>query len=310
MIIAVSGKIGSGKDTIGRIIQYLSWRANVDSSKLLEFEEWNEKVPSPCPVGSYQLFEIKKFADKLKEICSLLTGIPKEDFEKQSVKDSYLPEEWVKYGVDGDHDFTPEDYGFVSSYEEAVELANTVGENPKFIQKYRMTVRDLLQQVGTNAMRNIIHPNIWVNALFTDYKSNWTEGTKDYWKEKMSERPNWVITDARFPNEVEIVEKKGGIVIRVERPVDQSEKDSCTCEDCGAGFSIALTDDSNGLSPCCKNHNYKSNYKEPSKHLSETALDKYPFKHVIVNDGTLKDLVYKVQDVLTKEKHNFKILNT
>lgn len=58
-IIGVSGYSGSGKDTVGKIIQKL------------------------CPKSNWQ---IKKFAGKLKEIASLLTGIPALKFEDQEFK--------------------------------------------------------------------------------------------------------------------------------------------------------------------------------------------------------------------------------
>ena len=35
----------------------------------------------------------------------------------------------------------------------------------------KLTPRKLLQLLGTDCGRDIIHPNIWVNALFADYVS-------------------------------------------------------------------------------------------------------------------------------------------
>ena len=34
MILAVSGKISSGKDTVGKIIQYLVWKSRVEKGEL------------------------------------------------------------------------------------------------------------------------------------------------------------------------------------------------------------------------------------------------------------------------------------
>jgi len=65
-----------------------------------------------------------------------------------------------------------------------------------------LTPRKLLQLLGTEAGREIIHPNIWVNALFADY----------------SKDSNWIITDVRFPNEAKAIKDKGGILIRINRP--------------------------------------------------------------------------------------------
>ena len=74
-----------------------------------------------------------------------------------------------------------------------------------------LTPRLLLQLLGTECGRQIIHPNIWVNALFADYVSEdrgLISGT-DY------KQSNWIITDMRFPNELEAVKAKGGLTIRV-----------------------------------------------------------------------------------------------
>lgn len=67
--------------------------------------------------------------------------------------------------------------------------------------EWGMTVRDFLQKLGTDAVRDGLHSNAWVNALMSDYTSE----------------SKWVITDTRFPNEAEAIRKKDGIMIRVER---------------------------------------------------------------------------------------------
>ena len=162
MIIGINGKIGSGKDTVGKIIQYLQCHNTgeitiQDVMSNPEHEWWLEEQSK---------FEIKKFAGKLKEIGSILSGIVADQFEDQEFKKLYM-------GVDWD-----------------------------------MTYREFLQKLGTEAMREGLHTNVWVNALFADYKPP-----------KMSQYnpSNWIITDMRFPNELEAVEERKGITIRVVR---------------------------------------------------------------------------------------------
>lgn len=129
MIIGLSGYAGVGKDTLAKYIVELD--------------------PS---------FKIKKFSGKLKEIATLLTGIPIELFESQDFKRKYL-------------------------------------------EGWGMTVRELLQKLGTETIRDGLHEDAWVNALFSDYHQN----------------ENWIITDVRFPNEHETIIKFGGLVMRLER---------------------------------------------------------------------------------------------
>lgn len=119
-------------------------------------------------------YEVKKFAGKLKIIASILTGIPVEKFEDQEFKKQYLGEDW-DYQID------------------------------KFNPIQKMTVRELLQKLGTNALRDELHTNVWVNALFADYNEN----------------SNWLVTDTRFPNEAKAIKDLGGVVLRIERSTCQ-----------------------------------------------------------------------------------------
>lgn len=140
MIIGLSGYANSGKDEIARIILKL------DNS-----------------------FTVKKFASKVKEIASMLTGYPVEMFEDRLFKSQPLGDEWSK-----------------------IKGRDTI----------KLTARDLLQKIGTEAIRNNLHEDAWINALFLEYCHPY---------------PNWVITDCRFPNEAAAIKKRGGYMIRVDR---------------------------------------------------------------------------------------------
>jgi hypothetical protein len=228
MVIGISGRLGSGKDTVGKIIQYLQCY-NVgeitidDVINNPEHEWWLEEQSK---------FEIKKFAGKLKQIGSLLTGIPIEMFEDQDFKKLNMNTEWG------------------------------------------MTYREFLQRLGTEAMRDGLHTNVWVNALFADYYPSPNKTLEESFQEQfltgVSEiyykLPNWIITDMRFPNEMEAVEFREGITIRVVR------QDMHSLE---------------AMIPA---------------HASETALDDAKFDYTIENNGTLDELVEKVREILTKEK--------
>ena len=238
MIIGISGKIGSGKDTVGKIIQYLV--ANKNLPKNMQYASIEELDSS---VDAYSNFQIKKFASKLKQIGSILSGIVADQFEDQEFKKLYM-------GVDWD-----------------------------------MTYREFLQKLGTEAMRNGLHTNVWVNALFADYKCEHeiifdSQRTKNPLPVKevdndLLQYPNWIITDMRFPNEMEAVVERKGITIRVVRPEIKEY------------FQL-------------KNRN--SSITHATLHPSETALDDAKFDYEIINDGSIDDLIEKVRQVLTMEK--------
>ena len=190
MIIGINGYAGSGKDTVGTIIQYLQADTDLPLKGVLKktahHEWWLEERSG---------WEIKKWAGKLKDIASLLTGIPVKDFEDQEFKTSLLGPEW----------------GTVT--------LNPLNAIPVFADmefNHLITVREFLQRLGTDAVRDKLHTNAWVNALMADYKPG--PFYPDVAIEEHAKLPNWIITDTRFPNEAQAIKDKGGIVIRVDRP--------------------------------------------------------------------------------------------
>ncbi len=228
MIIGINGKIGSGKDTVGKIIQWLT-KPEPDGQYIgfQTYDDYTLEKLSP--------FKIKKFAGKLKQTASLLTGIDIEKFEDQEFKKTNLSDEW-------------------SSLQQS-------GRSKVLLP---MTVREFLQKLGTEAMREGLHTNVWVNALFADYKYEIHRSevpTRAAGFIDQHVYPNWIITDMRFPNEMEAVELRKGVTIKVVRP----------------GTSVGT-------------------------HPSETALDDAYFDHVISNNGTIQDLVEKVRQILTIER--------
>lgn len=205
MIIGISGYAGSGKDTIGRIIQYLLCS---DSKPSIE-EVLQDVKLHDWWLEDQSKWELKKFAFKLKLIGEILTGINMEKFEDQEFKKTKLGPEWNTYGIvrkDGTRQLnistTPYD-------QDNIWLKDT--ENKQVTNV--MTVRDFLQKLGTDGLRNGLHSDVWVNALFADYQCIPADLVPNGW-----DCPNWIITDVRFKNEAQAIKSKGGIIIRVDRP--------------------------------------------------------------------------------------------
>ena len=61
--------------------------------------------------------------------------------------------------------------------------------------------RELLQQLGTTVIRQNIDEDFWVKSLWA-VVGNWN---------------NVIIADVRFPNEVNSIKERGGIIIRLNR---------------------------------------------------------------------------------------------
>lgn len=309
-IIAISGKMQSGKNTTAYIIQYLIDKKIAGYSNKNTEEDFNSYVKNKHYLKCN--YQQKAFAGKLKQIVSILTGIPVGDLEKQEVKDKVLGEEWNRdiYQVIDSN-------GNVLSKTLRVEAAkidfNYFAEHLnkevsiKIIKNQPITVRQLLQETGTDAMRDVIHPNIWVNALFADYCSYSTRGSSYECVES-----NWIITDCRFPNELEAIKKRNGISIRVNRYIKIEPGDVIE-----SLFGVYQTVETIKEAVDSEPDNYRLlingfiwNYSDIvrvnniviSTHHSETALDYATFDYTIYNDGTIEELIEKVKQILIQEK--------
>ena len=250
-LIGISGKMGSGKDLLYNMLCELS---DVD-------------------------FENKKFAYPIKWIVSVLIGCDIRQLEDREFKEKELGEEWfcweiTEHWINDDSNVEVTSTLFASeedsnNYWEECHLHDEIADSPK---KIKLTPRKLMQLLGTEAGREIIHPNIWVNALFADYKGKYLGATDDMKEPVEMCFPNWIITDVRFPNEAKAIKDRGGIVIRVERKP----------------FNRA-----GGM----EGNKQFSKQIEEDTHPSETALDGYEFDAVIDNNGSIEDLIEKVKQL-------------
>jgi hypothetical protein len=137
-------------------------------------------------------WRIVKFSGPLKKIASILTGIPEHKFEDQKFKESFLGKEWhTEIG-------TPLDVVF---------------DDVRFMKM--MSVREFLQKLGTDAVRQGLHQNAWVNAAMSGYKKEFIG--RDANGSPIEDYPNWIFTDCRFPNEAQAIKDSGGYVIRIDR---------------------------------------------------------------------------------------------
>jgi hypothetical protein len=280
MLIGLSGKIGSGKDTAAIMLRYLSAYGQITEDKSYEafkeyFEAYKERpsfFEEPWLLISAQFganCEIKKFAGKLKQIVALVTGCKVEDLEDQDFKSKSLGEDWIRYGTA---------QGFSHHYKDGEKTETVMNNVPcskeeyeahalvnwQTAYKHEHTYRTILQQLGTEVCRNI-HPNFWINALFADYKPQFVKYNNPIPVESL-QNPTWIISDVRFKNEADEIKKRGGIVIRLNRTrVLDMVNDKQTVRD--------------------------------SLHISETDLDDYQFDHVIDNNGTLEDLYQNLKSL-------------
>lgn len=251
MIIGISGKKGHGKDTLALIIQYLTSPLVQSKTDFSEFREYFGKRR-----GFESSWQKKMFAEKLKQIVCLLIGCTMEQLEDQDFKEKELGEEWRVWYLWDSYNEKRSSTIFMSR-EEAYKHVYTGNS----VHSLSLTPRLLLQLIGTECGRQIIHPNIWVNALMSEYRPNFNElsttnrvldWAKEAGKQTWSDidlinvvpesYPNWIITDLRFPNEAKAIKDRGGLLIRIDRPSIKSTDNhpSETSLDDYDGFDIKI----------------------------------------------------------------------
>ena len=211
MIIGLVGFMGSGKGTVGSILQ--------------------ERGYLP-----------ESFASGVKDVTSVMFG-------------------WPRRMLEGD---TDESRNFRES------------PDPFWSDKFNrnFTPREALQKVGTECGRDIFHKDFWVLNL----------------EHKINKSKNYVITDVRFPNEIEWIQSQGGVVIEVQRgqnPIWYQE----------------LVDNYD-------DYDFKYNLMDMFKvHESEWAWVGTKTKGLLSNHGTKEELVDNVNILLTKLKNRDNVTN-
>lgn len=281
-IISVSGKIGSGKDTVGEIIRYLIAKHTGKRDPRIGFSQDIHYTESG--------WEIKKFADKLKDITCLLLNCTREELEDREFKETPLGPEW-------------ENIFYLTNNGRRVLLEGNIplNDTERFYQREQLTPRILLQRLGTEAGREIIHPNIWVNALFSDYKNRVLSEGGDriasdggyYTQPSYKEDSKWIITDMRFDNEIEAVKKRNSITIKIERDTELR-------------YPKLWKDYQESNEESWDDYLLSKGLTNTVYHPSEISLDKRDdFDYVIKNNGSLEELVQKVENVLI----NARIIN-
>jgi len=244
-LIGVSGGIKCGKDLIGQILIYIN---NSHESTFEGFEEFENSV-------NYDIkYEIKKFADKLKDVVTILLNCSRSDLESQEFKNKELGEDWWCWK----ENITGKIIKFYS------------GDEINDYVLVKLTPRDLLQLIGTECGRMIIHPNIWVNSLFSDYH-----------KQK-----KWIITDTRYPlNEGNVIRNRDGLLIGVRRKFALRFPDYA--------YLIQPNMDEYKIPPLLEMTNKK--LYQTLTHESETAMGDLSWCDVVIdNNGTKEDLFNEV----------------
>ena len=189
--ITLAGKKQVGKDTSAGIIY------NIISPTIKRTEQMVNGVHIH-PIEEYQI-HIAHFADVLKKACSIIFGIPMQDMASEEGKARLTNVSRPNFSM-----YVPEHESFRTPNGDMP--ARKVWFPDQNTPCY-MTVREILQFVGTDLFRTQLDPDIWVRSVF-----NQQYGPNDV----------VIIADCRFPNEAAFA-KEHGLLIKVERNKEQKD---------------------------------------------------------------------------------------
>jgi len=208
-ILGIAGTKQAGKTTVANILHgevlkqkgfILDYTINDDGKLVIKttnkdsVEGWGEfdierKDEEFFEYAHYNMWPFVKlynFADPLKDMCINLFNIPYENL----------------YGTDEQK----------NKKQPHLQWGNMPTHNVlSFVSRGTMTAREFMQYLGTEIMRKM-HQDVWANACVNKMKKENSELA--------------IVADVRFPNEVEVIKKAGGKVLRLERNPFDDDHDS------------------------------------------------------------------------------------
>lgn len=222
----MSGLKNVGKDTSANMLKYL-----LNTPSFLHFY-WIYKHFNF--LGNFGKWKVTSFAKPLKEVLSIILGVPVEKFEDRDFKENYC----VDFNTSKIYKCTDENVKLLSDK----NLSKLIeSDSYHIIKTYTLTIRQCLQYFGTQICREFISDKIWINASL--------KGS------------NLIFSDLRFKKEFEELDYHKSFRVLIERP-------GCT----------------------------------PGNHASERQImelkSEREFEGYIDNNGTLKDLFYKVKKLV------------
>jgi hypothetical protein len=134
------------------------------------------------------------------------------------------------------------------------EIVDSIGWDEAKV-KYT-EVRELMQRYGTEAGRQVHGDECWTSIVKNTIEKN--------------PNTNYVITDMRFPNELQMVRRLGGIKVQIQR----------------------------------------QGVTSVNSHVSDAILDEDLFDHVLKNNGTLAQLEQAVNDLVIEVNPYLAFLRT
>ena len=190
LIIGISGKAGSGKDTVKDMI---SVYYNYKPTTLNEFKDIYKTKYSSNTVHEYPLVTSVAFADKLKEICSIMYDIDINLFYDRISKEN----NYINLTT---HELVTRSESVVNKSVTAEEYY--YNQDVSTYKDYYMSLRELMVFTGTYLIRYNLDNKFFINAVNNFINKNYN-------------REVIIVSDVRFSDEFAFIQEKHGVSILV-----------------------------------------------------------------------------------------------
>lgn len=188
-IIAIQGYKNSGKNSVADMLQFLlntpSWKHSYGFYKL-----FGGSVST-----SRKKYQQVSYAGRLKEVAAAILGVPVESFEDRNFKENCYVD-FTTLSLIWKDDIT-DDSKILNDAKFSKEVKRL---DKRLAREYYLSVRQVLQYLGTEIMRHYLGDDLWILAALK------------------SEYDKIIIPDQRFVNEHYNAKNNGAIVVHVTRP--------------------------------------------------------------------------------------------
>lgn len=224
-IIGIAGAKNSGKDTIASMINYIFAVGTTRAT-------YNGYLIQKVKIDNIHADRIVHFADNMKDIMSIIFGIPRAAFDDRQKKDNdywdYFNKTFVSFAdVIRDNDSlvihsTNELYG--NPLSEMIKIA--IKEHKRLYIK----VRTLMQYFGTDICRYLLDKDIWIRSTMVKIVN------------VAAARRLCIVPDVRFANEAKAIQSVSeplyGGIIKVNRNNNENYEHSSEIIDFTVDFEI------------------------------------------------------------------------
>lgn len=256
LYIGLNGYAGSGKDTVAKMLYCIlnyDWETKEECWNKFK-SEYATNIRPYATIGNNpqdNMCTCIAFADRLKDICSAMFGVPVEYFYYRK-NNAWIcinkDFEYIESKPQEEYIVTAQDYN--SCRDSYLHSSN----------KYYMSLREILVYIGTYVCQWCICENVFVNSIQNKLNNVKTDKLKYV-----------ICTDVRFVHEYDFIKKNNGIMINIIRDGIQQADDI-------AEHDLDMMDE--------ENYNYviynDGTYEELFDHVWEMTHENLEFQNDII----------------------------